>query len=138
MTFYNNIATESGGGIYVEFPPIRFVVDIFNRLCFLQYNDGSGIDRPPQNWIVRHSPHNTSIPVLPSLITIRLYCTLLQDVTIAFINNQARLSGASIFASDMQQCRWLGSNFSTAIIFSPPEALNNSDYPFQYRYTMSC
>ena len=52
MTFYNNTATESGAGIYVEFPPIRFVVDIFNRLCFLQYNDGSGTDHPPQNWIV--------------------------------------------------------------------------------------
>lgn len=52
MTFANNVATESGGGIYVEFPPIRFVVDIFNRLCFLQYNDGSGIDFPPQDWNV--------------------------------------------------------------------------------------
>lgn len=25
MTFRENVATESGGGIYVEFPPIRFV-----------------------------------------------------------------------------------------------------------------
>ena len=52
MTFVNNTATESGGGIYVEFPPIRFVVDIFNRLCFLQYSDGSEQDVPPQNWAV--------------------------------------------------------------------------------------
>ena len=52
MTFINNSATESGGGIYVEFPPIRFVVDIFNRLCFLQYSDGSGQDVPPQEWAV--------------------------------------------------------------------------------------
>ena len=52
MTFQENIAMESGGGIYVEFPPIRFVVEIFNRLCFLQYNNGSGIDAPPQEWNV--------------------------------------------------------------------------------------
>ena len=51
MTFINNYASESGGGIYVEFPPIRFVIDIFNRLCFLQYNDNSGNDIPPQNWV---------------------------------------------------------------------------------------
>ena len=37
----------------MEFPPIRFVVDIFNRLCFLQYNDQSGTDIPPQEWEVR-------------------------------------------------------------------------------------
>ena len=52
MTFENNYASESGGGIYVEFPPIRFVIDIFNRLCFLQYNDETGIDKPPQDWLV--------------------------------------------------------------------------------------
>ena len=52
--FLNNTASESGGGIYVEFPPIRFVVDIFNRLCFLQYNDGTGVDIPPQDWVVSH------------------------------------------------------------------------------------
>ncbi len=56
MNFTDNIASESGGGIYVEFPPIRFVVDIFNRLCFLQYNNGSanssGVDVPPQQWNV--------------------------------------------------------------------------------------
>ena len=51
MSFTNNNARESGGGIYVEFPPIRFVVDIFNRLCFLQYNDQTGRDVPPQDWV---------------------------------------------------------------------------------------
>ncbi len=54
MVFEDNEATESGGGIYVEFPPIRFVVDIFNRLCFLQYTDSSGVDVPPQEWKVCH------------------------------------------------------------------------------------
>jgi len=53
LLFENNEATESGGAIYVEFPPIRFVVDIFNRLCFLQYRDDSGMDVPPQDWKVR-------------------------------------------------------------------------------------
>ena len=53
LRFENNEATESGGAIYVEFPPIRFVVDIFNRLCFLQYRDNSGMDVPPQEWKVR-------------------------------------------------------------------------------------
>ena len=52
MTFSNNVASESGGGIYVDFPPIRFIIDIFNRLCFLQYNDGSGLDVAPQEWEV--------------------------------------------------------------------------------------
>ena len=52
MTFLGNTALESGGGIYVEFPPVRFVVDIFNRLCFLQYSDGTGSDVPPQEWQV--------------------------------------------------------------------------------------
>ena len=61
MTFYNNTVTESGAGIYVEFPPIRFVVDIFNRLCFLQYNDGTGMDHPPQDWDVSfHHTHTDS------------------------------------------------------------------------------
>ena len=54
MLFLNNLATESGGGIYVEFPPIRFVIDIFNRLCFLQYSDASETDIPPQDWEVLH------------------------------------------------------------------------------------
>ena len=53
MMFDSNIVKESGGGIYVEFPPIRFVVDIFNRLCFLQYNDGMGTDVAPQDWEVK-------------------------------------------------------------------------------------
>ena len=52
MMFRDNVAEESGGGIYVEFPPIRFVIDIFNRLCFLQYRDESGRDVAPQDWDV--------------------------------------------------------------------------------------
>lgn len=62
MMFSDNVATESGGGIYVEFPPIRFVVDIFNRLCFLQYNNDSGIDVPPQEWDVSHT-HLSCLPL---------------------------------------------------------------------------
>ena len=58
-----------------------------------------------------------------------------QNVTIAFIENQARLSGASIFASDMQQCSWLGNNFTdSSLIFQPPEQLRTPSYPFQYRW----
>lgn len=103
MTFINNVAMESGGGIYVEFPPIRFVVDIFNRLCFLQYSDGTGTDVPPQEW---------------------------NGVTIKFMDNRARLSGAAIYASDMQQCSWLGANTTEgSLIFNPPENLTT---PFEY------
>lgn len=53
MTFINNTASESGGAIYVEFPPIRFVIEIFNRLCFFQYHDDNAQDQPPQCWEVR-------------------------------------------------------------------------------------
>ena len=56
---------------------------------------------------------------------------------IQFTRNQARLSGAAIFASDMQQCGWLGSFTSnTTIIFDPPDGVLNStsNYPFQYTY----
>ncbi|CAI7990699.1 hypothetical protein GBAR_LOCUS524 [Geodia barretti] len=106
ISFTNNVARESGGGIYVEFPPIRFVVDIFNRLCFLQYRDPSGRDIPPQDW---------------------------EDVAISFINNTARLSGAAIYASDMQQCSWLG-NFTTdtSLIFTLPTELADRS-PFLYK-----
>ena len=58
-----------------------------------------------------------------------------QNVTIHFINNKARISGAAIYASDMQQCSWLGENFTntsgTFFIFDPP---NGSDSPFHYKY----
>ena len=52
------------------------------------------------------------------------------------MNNTARLSGASIYASDMQQCGWLGNDFTndSTIIFNPPPPLNDSSYPFQYVY----
>ena len=51
-----------------------------------------------------------------------------------FINNTARLSGAAIYASDMQQCGWLGSNHTTSdsLIFTLPEELQAKS-PFQYR-----
>ena len=54
-----------------------------------------------------------------------------QNVNISFINNTARLSGAAIYASDMQQCGWLGNNYttSTSLIFDPPEDLPT---PFYY------
>ena len=51
IRFEGNSASESGGAIYVDFPPIRSVIDIFNRLCFMQYFS-NGVDRPPQNWTV--------------------------------------------------------------------------------------
>ena len=53
MTFINNHAAESGGGIFVEFPAIRYTTSIFNRHCFLQYNHPTeGRDIPPQEWKV--------------------------------------------------------------------------------------
>ncbi|XP_019851702.1 PREDICTED: uncharacterized protein LOC109581757 [Amphimedon queenslandica] len=106
MTFLNNYASESGGAIYVEFPPIRFVIDIFNRLCFLQYNDG-GSDVPPQEW---------------------------ENVNIKFINNTARISGAAIYASDMQRCTWLGNVSSdNSTIFKLPKGIKS---PFYYDNNM--
>ena len=52
---------------------------------------------------------------------------------ISFINNTARLSGAAIYASDMQQCSWLG-NYTTdsSLIFTLPAELAHLS-PFQYR-----
>ena len=53
MTLINNYAAESGGGIFVEFPAIRYTTTIFNRHCFLQYNHPTkGRDIPPQEWKV--------------------------------------------------------------------------------------
>jgi len=53
ISFLNNSASESGGAIYVDFPPIRFVIDIFNRLCFMQFvNERNNTDLPPQHWAV--------------------------------------------------------------------------------------
>ena len=66
MTFYNNTVSESGGGIYAEFPRDTFGVDIFNRLCFLQYSDGTGIDYPPQEWTVRLK-HTLLVKCKPSV-----------------------------------------------------------------------
>ena len=53
LLFTNNFARESGGGVYVEFPPIKFTIDIFNHLCFLQYRDPLGRDIPSQDLEVR-------------------------------------------------------------------------------------
>ena len=51
VNFTNNSVDESGAGIYVDFPPIRFVIEFFNRLCFIQYVDGSGTDVEPSLWV---------------------------------------------------------------------------------------
>ena len=59
IRFEGNSASESGGAIYVDFPPIRFVIDIFNRLCFMQYFS-NGVDQPPQNWTVSVSTFVTA------------------------------------------------------------------------------
>ena len=62
----------------------------------------------------------------------------MQNVTIKFIENRARLSGAAIFSSDMQQCGWLGNIFTqeNSLIFAPPDDMREMfpDYPFVYRY----
>ena len=55
MSFIGNRAKESGGAIYAEFPLIQFSINVLNRLCFIQYNDGTGSDVPPQNWQVYFS-----------------------------------------------------------------------------------
>ena len=55
-----------------------------------------------------------------------------KNVTISFIRNTARLSGAAIFASDMQQCGWLGENTTdNSLIFNPPAGLPS---PFTYKW----
>lgn len=51
INFTNNVVDESGAGIYVDFPPIRFVIEFFNRLCFIQYVDDSGTDVSPSFWV---------------------------------------------------------------------------------------
>ena len=52
IAFIRNRATQSGGALHAEFPLIQFSVNILNRLCFIQYNDGTGRDIPPQEWHV--------------------------------------------------------------------------------------
>ncbi len=50
-----------------------------------------------------------------------------QGVNIHFINNTARLSGAAIYASDMQRCSWLGNDHAdleNTVIFKPPANIN--------------
>ena len=51
ISFTNNVVNESGAGIYVDFPPIRFVIEFFNRLCFIQYVDATDSDVPPSSWV---------------------------------------------------------------------------------------
>lgn len=59
-----------------------------------------------------------------------------QNVTVSFYNNSARLSGAAVYASDMQLCSWLGPELTTvtgqSIIFNYPDNLTVTP-PFQYR-----
>lgn len=52
LMFVNNTAEETGGAIHVTFPAIRYTTDIFNRLCFIQYNNPTGRDLPPHRWQV--------------------------------------------------------------------------------------
>lgn len=113
MTFINNSAGLSGGGMYVSFPAIRYTTTIFNRLCFLQYNSPNALDTPPHLW---------------------------ENVSITFSGNHAELSGAAIYASDMGLCRWIGNEFTNAenltnIFREPPEAIADLS-PFLYRYVI--
>ena len=62
-------------------------------------------------------------------------------MNIAFIQNKAGLSGAAIYASDMQFCRWNGNEFpnrgdNATIIFGnlPQEIAQQS--PFYYEYVI--
>ncbi len=57
-----------------------------------------------------------------------------QNVTINFYNNTARLSGAAVYASDMQLCSWLGPQLTTdqSIIFNYPDNVTVTP-PFHYR-----
>jgi predicted outer membrane repeat protein len=109
ITFSNNEAAESGGAIFVNIPPVNFVINIFNRLCFLQYQDQEDPDVLPQDW---------------------------KNVSINFVNNTAGTSGGAIYASDMRRCGWLGDNYTTSntIIFRPPRGLKS---PFHFNVIVS-
>jgi predicted outer membrane repeat protein len=90
MNLTNNHATMFGGGIYLQLPALRFIIQYFNRLCFVQFNAEGLADVPPEEW----------------------------DASVNFINNSAGESGAAIFASDFFGCSWLG-NTQTDLIFRP-------------------
>ena len=51
LIFTNNHAREFGGGIYLQLPSLRFVVQYFNRLCFIQFIAGGLQDVPPAEWV---------------------------------------------------------------------------------------
>ena len=138
ITFVGNRAQESGGAIYALFPLIRFSVTILNRLCFIQFNDGSGRDIPPQDW-KNHVHHIHKC----SFISIYYYHVMVlatvsfpfQNVSLKFYNNSAGLDGAAVYASTMHQCSWFGENVtlgpSNSIFNFPDEVADESPFIFQ-------
>lgn len=68
-----------------------------------------------------------------------LYFCITKDVSITFSGNRAELSGAAMYASDMQLCRWIGNEYAstgleTGTIFQdPPKEIAHLS-PFIYRY----
>ena len=63
----------------------------------------------------------------------------MQNVNITFSNNQADLSGAAIYATDIQLCRWIGNDYvaidseNTTIFGRLPDEIA-SQSPFHYKY----
>ncbi len=108
MSFIGNSAELTGGAIHVTFPAIRYTTTIFNRLCFLQYQTTVAFDVPPHQW---------------------------EKVSISFVGNRAGLSGAALYASDLQLCRWIGNSYtineSQSIFLLPEEIAHLS--PFHYK-----
>ena len=135
ISFIGNRAQESGGAIYALFPLIRFSVTILNRLCFIQFNDGSGRDVPPQDW-KNHVHHNCSY--IPTCYNHNGRVTVafqFQNVSLKFYNNSAGLDGAAVYASTMHQCSWFGENVtlgsSNSIFNFPDEVADESPFIFQ-------
>ena len=56
-------------------------------------------------------------------------------MSVRFIGNTARLSGAAIYASDLRRCSWLGNEYTndTSLIFTPPPNLTT---PFVFEYVL--
>ncbi len=162
MTLMNNTGVTSGGGIHLSIPAIRYTTTIFNQLCFLQYKDPGNQDIPPHEWEVKHHSFVAVVLVLLSLLfllTLFLrgpvnyillpplpripHCLLsflhLQNVSISFIGNKAGMSGAAMFASDMQLCQWNGNDYesrgenSTYIFGDLPDEIAHLS-PFHYEY----
>lgn len=58
-----------------------------------------------------------------------------QDVNITFVGNRALLSGAAIFASDLQVCSWIGTDYPkyiTTIFGEQPQEIEDLS-PFHYK-----